>query len=180
LAAPVLLSLGIGGGCMTIQAVSVSTLAVTGQAMSSRSQEITQYDVYQGQAIWQGYWRGAVYQLKQDIFYGTAYPSRLGLDDLIRPGSPLSTIPGSTDSYRTDPARWPSIKGVVPTGSRLRVGRILYVQDLNIHDFYYVGVFDDGPIAGREVLLNEISIPKMGLGKPRFYDPGLMERVSGN
>jgi hypothetical protein len=176
--APVLLSLGVTSGCMVVDALSVSTLVVAGQAMTSRSEDITQYDVYQGQAIWQGYWRDAVYRLKGDVFYGRAYSSGLGVDDLIRPGAALATIPRSIDSYLADPAKWPNIKGIVPAGAKLRVSRILYVQDLNLHDFYYIAVFHDGPIAGHQVLLNEISLAKMGLGKPRFYDPELLERVS--
>jgi hypothetical protein len=54
------------------------------------------------------------------------------------------------------------------------------MQDLNIHDFYYVASFDDGPIAGQEVVINDISISNGGLGNPRLYDHELLERVSGH
>jgi hypothetical protein len=177
-AVALLLSLAITGGCMAIEAVSVSALAGAGQVMTSRSEDITQYDVYQGHRIWQSYSRDAVYELKRDVFYGKGYSSRFNLDALMRPAAPLRTVP-SIDSYLADPTKWPSIKGVVPAGAKLRVRRVMYMQDLNVHDFYYIASFDDGPIAGQEVVINDISISNGGLGNPRLYDFELLERVSG-
>ncbi len=175
-----LLSLAITSGCMAIGAMSVSGLAGAGQVMTSRSKDVSRYDVYKGHAIWQSYSRDAIYQLKSDIFYGKLYSNGLNLDELFRPAALVGTVPKSIDSYRADPTKWPSVKGVVPAGAKLRVRRIVYMQDLNIHDFYYIASFDDGPIAGQEVVINDISISNGGLGNPRLYDSQLLERVSGH
>jgi hypothetical protein len=113
--------------------------------MTSRQQDITSEDVYQGEALWMSYRRDAVYELKRDLFYGKKYSNGLGLDDLIKPGDGLNTIPMSIESYLANPAGWTAIKGVVPAGTKLRVSRVLYIADLNLHDFYYVGLFVDGP-----------------------------------
>src|ERR1700680_222651 len=67
-AVALLLSLAVTSGCMAVGALSVSGLAGAGQAMTSGSQDISRYDVYQGHAIWQSYSRDAVYQLKSDVF----------------------------------------------------------------------------------------------------------------
>ena len=171
IAIALLSSVGISGGCAVVDTTILSTQVAVGQAMTSRQQDITGQDVYQGQALWESYHRDAVYEVKRDLFYGRKYLNGLGLDDLIKPGDSLTTIPKSIESYLADPARWPAIKGVVPAGTKLRVSRVLYMADLNMHDFYYVGVFDDGPISGREVLLNQLSLARTGLGKPHDYDP---------
>jgi len=146
--------------------------------MTSRSVDVTRYDVYQGHTIWQSYSRDAVYQLRSDIFYGKLYSNALNLDELFRPAALVGTVPKSIDAYRADPTKWPNTKGVVPAGAKLRVLRIMYMQNLNIHDFYYIASFDDGPIAGQEVVINDISISNGGLGNPRLYDSQLLERVS--
>jgi hypothetical protein len=171
-------SLGCVAGCAAVNAVSVSSVALAGQVIAGRGQDITANDVYQGEALWQDYRRGATYELKHDVFYGKAYVNPLDLDDLIRPGYGLNTIPTTVEAYVADPARWPAIKGVISAGSRLHVGRVLYIADLNLHDFYYIGVIDTGPSAGREVLLNQLAFAKRSLGKPRDYDPRLLEPLN--
>src|SRR5215470_2935001 len=92
-------SLGCLAGCAAVDAVSVSTVALTGQAIAGRGQDVTANDVYQGEALWQDYRRGATYVLKRDVFYGKAYVNPLGLDDLIRPGHGLNTIPLTVEAY---------------------------------------------------------------------------------
>jgi hypothetical protein len=105
-----LLSLAITSGSMAIGAMSVSGLAGGGQVMTSRSEDVTRYDVYKGHTIWQSYSRDAVYQLKRDIFHGKLYSNGLNLDELIRPAALVGTVPKSIDSYRADPTEWPNIQ----------------------------------------------------------------------
>lgn len=106
--------LGCVAGCAAVGAAGVSTVALGGQVIAGRGQDVTANDIDQGEALWQFYRRGATYELNRDVFYGKAYANPLGLDDLIRPGHGLSTIPTTIEAYAADPARWPAIKGVIP------------------------------------------------------------------
>jgi hypothetical protein len=70
----------------------------------------------------------------------------------------IDLVPESIAAYNADPGGWGGIDGVIPKGTRLRMTRVIFVQTISVHHYYYIAVFIDGPFAGKLVLLNSISV----------------------
>ncbi len=130
--------------------------------------DVTYQETFRGEAIWKGYKRGEIYQLKRNIFYAQFHENYL-CPPWAEPGAPkikatlfaklfsdpthyINSIPKSIKAFNADPAKWPSIKGVIPQGTKLMMRRVIF-QSLCPHDvFHYVALFIDGPFAGKKKL----------------------------
>jgi hypothetical protein len=182
----VLVLLGISSGCATLSAIGLTGVVLVGQTLVSDTEDVTAMDSFQGVDIWKSYARNQVYQLKHDLFYGKVFITTFDEDELILPksgffgwdsetGQPVA-VPGSIEAYKADPKKWVPIKGIIPSGTRLKMERVIYNQDINTHEYYYFAVFVDGPIAGKSILLNSISINKGSGGS--YVNPDLLERLN--
>lgn len=189
-------ALGATGGCTEISATGTSLLALVLSVFVSGTKDVTALDTFQGQNIWKSYKRDGVYQLKRDLLYGKVFDPGRDEYELFPPwaeqgthgnkqhpewdsktGTAVQGTPMSFKEFHADPTKWGKrIKGVVSKGTKLKMERVIFEQNLNTHDFYYIGVFLDGPFVGKRVLLNVISMPE-GIGVARAYDSDYLEQV---
>ena len=115
------------------------------------------------------YVQGAVYVLLNDRYLDT--PQGWPSPPLVVVASPHSYLygvaPRSMDEYRSDPARWPKIRGILPAGTRVRLDRIEHHRYPGLEDWYEVtGTIESGDFRGREVNLGFIS---SGVPGSRMY-----------
>ena len=103
---------------------------------------------------------GAVYVLLNDRYLDTqqGWP-RAQLVIVASPHSYLYGVaPRSMEEYRSNPARWPKIRGILPAGTRIRLDRIEHHQYPGLEDWYVAtGTIESGEFRGREVNLGFIS-----------------------
>jgi hypothetical protein len=106
------------------------------------------------------YVQGAVYVLLNDRYLDTpqGWP-RAALVVVASPHSyPYGLAPRSMDEYRSDPERWPKIRGIVPAGTRVRLDRIERHRYPGLEDWYEAtGTIENGEFRGREANLGFIS-----------------------
>ena len=120
------------------------------------------------------YVQGAVYVLLNDRYLDTpqGWPTPL-LVIVASPHSyPDGVAPRSMDEYRSSPARWPKIHGILPAGTRVRLDRIEHHRYPGLEDWYEAtGTLESGEFRGREVDLGFIS---SGVPGSRMYrvNPG--------
>lgn len=162
-------------------ALSAMALSLTVGALSiavHRDQDVTAMETVQGQDIWRSYKRDGIYELQRNLLFGKIFEVGRDENELFPPwGEPGAAkgrrvyamwVPGTTDhidlvpesiaAYNADPGGWGGIDGVIPKGTRLRMTRVIFVQTISVHQYYYFAAFIDGPFAGKLVLLNPISI----------------------
>lgn len=113
--------------------------------------------------------QGAVYVLLNDRYLDTpqGWPTP-PLVILASPGSyDYGVAPRSMDEYRSDPRRWPKIRGILPAGTRIRLERIEHRTYPGLEDWYEAtGLVESGEFQGRKVNLGFIS---SGVGDTRMY-----------
>jgi hypothetical protein len=182
---------------MALLGLTALVLSISG---CTYEKDVTALDTFRGQNIWKSYKRNAIYQLKEDLFYGLTSPAS-GIHELIPPyGSPatialharhsyrdvawqydpkthktIEIIPKTIEDFNLNPARFENIKGVVPRGVRLRMQRVTTYYHSAPWDLHYVGVFMDGPFAGKPVNLDVIS--EGSRQEAKGVDPDFLEEV---
>jgi hypothetical protein len=105
---------------------------------------------------------GGVYALKQDrLVERTGTWPATGL--VVKPPPQLNVpnAPRSMAEYRAAPQRWPTVAGVMPAGTRVRVLKIVHVGSLQWVGLEAIaevsGEVLDGPFRGRKVDLTWVS-----------------------
>jgi hypothetical protein len=127
------------------------------------------------QAFETDYVVGAIYLTRQDCLIERS--GTLSDHLLLRPLQP----PLSAADYERDPSRWPSARGVLLAGTRLRIARLARREwpGLETVGEVYADIID-GPHAGRTVELSFIS-RNVQLSAPpiraQWVDPGELQRV---
>ena len=119
------------------------------------------------------YVKGAVYVLLNDRYLDT--PQGWPTPPLVIVASPHSYLygvaPRSMDEYRSDPGRWPRIRGILPAGTRIRLDRIEHRTYPGLEDWYETtGIIESGEFRGREVNLAFIS-SRVGDTRMHRLDP---------
>lgn len=127
-----------------LQAVSVATLLILASTgcvsdVSRDPRYPTDYEI------------GAVYRARK--------PFVLESDALFASDSPIASIPHSEAQFqREGKERWPNVRGLVDTGSRLRVERIQLLRHIELGNWMMIGGrILDGRFAGETVQLWLIS-----------------------
>jgi hypothetical protein len=102
----------------------------------------------------------AVYVLLHDRYLDT--PQGWPTPPLVIVASPHSydygEQPQSMDQYRSDPERWPKLRGIVTAGTRIRLDRIEHHRYPGLEDWYEItGTIESGEFQGSKVDLAFIS-----------------------
>ena len=142
-------------------------------------------EIRPGNAEWAGYVPGAVYALQEDVFladfkyYSHGPALAPGPDIRPRKRDPEWGGPTTAAEYRANPDAWPEMQALIPAGTRLKTIRLrkkVYATG-DVESFVLFAEILEGPYAGDEVEITELSL-HTGSGEwPLKPNPSLLKRV---
>ena len=127
-------------------------------------------DVSEQKKLWGGYSRDAIYKLKADMFIRNRKDIPTPAESvLVAPAKNTKglcylhySVPSSLSDYRNNIDAWPDIVGVVNAGTRIQCTKLIKYTPLGFGSSLYIkAVILDGPFAGKEVEITDLSTIKL-------------------